>query len=113
MADEFDAVLEDDSAAAVARDIVKLFEAVRADDETFVKELEVQADKVKGKVPKYEEGVGSGSESGSEWEDDDEGEDEIEEEAIPQLLNHSEPQMREEPQVDEDGFTLVTKKGRR
>lgn len=113
MADEFDAVLEDDNAAAVARDIVKLFEAVRADDETFVKELEVQADKVKGKVPKYEEGVGSGSESGSEWEDDDEGEDEIEEEAIPQLLNHSEPQMREEPQVDEDGFTLVTKKGRR
>ena len=111
MADEFDVALEDDSAAAVAKDIVKLFEAVRAGDETFVKELEAQADKVKGKVPKYERGVGSESESGSgsEWEDEEESEGE----PVPQLLNHSEPRTREEPQVDEDGFTTVKKKGRR
>jgi len=111
MADEFDVALEDDSAVAVAKDIVKLFEAVRAGDETFVKELEAQADKVKGKVPKYEMGVGSESESGSEWEDE-EGEEESEGEPVPQLLNHSEPRTRES-QVDEDGFTTVKKKGRR
>ncbi|KAN0097957.1 Pre-rRNA-processing protein TSR2 domain containing protein [Tylopilus felleus] len=114
MADEFDVALEDDSAAGVARDIVKLFEAVRQGDDTFVKELEAQADVVKGKVPKYEMGAGSGSESGSDWEDeDDEGEEESEGEPAPPLLNHSEPRTREEPQVDEDGFTLVTKQGRR
>ncbi|KAF8127241.1 Pre-rRNA-processing protein TSR2-domain-containing protein [Boletus edulis] len=108
MADEFDVVLEDDSAAAVARDIVKLFETVCAGDETFVKEFETQADMVKGKLPKHEMGVGSGSESGSEWEDDEDEETESEGESIPQLLNHSKP--REEPQVDEDGFTMIKKK---
>ena len=115
MADEFDVALEDDSAAAVAKDIVKLFEAVCAGDETFVKELEAQADKVKGKVPKYEMGVGSESGSGSEREDEDEdGEgEESEGEPAPQLLNHSEPRTREEPQVDEEGFTMVKTKGRR
>lgn len=114
MDDEFEVALEDGSAAAVARDVVKLFEAVRAGDETFVKELEAQADKVRGKVPKYEMGVGSGSDSGSgsEWEDE-EGETESDGEPAPQLLNHSEPRTREEQQVDEDGFTMVKKKGRR
>lgn len=114
MTDEFDVVLEDDSAAAVAKDIVKLFGAVSAGDETFVKELEAQAVRVEGKMPKYEMGVGSGSESGSgsDWEDDDD-EEESEGEPAPQLLNHSEPRTSEEPQVDEDGFTLVKKKGRR
>jgi pre-rRNA-processing protein TSR2 len=111
MADEFDVALEDDSGAAVAKDIVKLFAVVCAGDETFVKELEAQADMVKGKVPKYEMGVGSEGESGSEWEDE-EGE-ESEEEPAPQLLNHSEPRTREERQVDEEGFTMVKTKGRR
>lgn len=114
MDDEFEVTLEDGSAAAVAKDIVKLFEAVCDGDEAFVKELEVQADKVKGKIPKYEMGVGSGSESGSgsEWEDK-EGETGSDGEPVPQLLNHSEPRPKEEPQVDEDGFTTVKKKGRR
>lgn len=116
MADEFEVELEDDSAAAVAKDIVKLFGAVCTGDETFVNELEAQAERVKGTVPKYEMGVGSGSESesGSEWEDEDEeGEGESSGEPVPQLLNHSEPRTREELQVDEDGFTIVKKKGRR
>ncbi|KAI9460385.1 Pre-rRNA-processing protein TSR2-domain-containing protein [Boletus coccyginus] len=92
MDDEFEVALEDGSAAAVARDVVKLFEAVCAGDETFVKELEAQADKVRGQVPKYEMSVGSGSDSGSgsEWEDE-EGETESDGEPAPQLLNHSEP----------------------
>lgn len=118
LADEFDVTLEDDSAATVAKDIVKLFGAVCTGDETFVNELEAQAEMVKGKIPKYERGMGSGSESesGSEWEDEDEddkGEEEKEGEPVPQLVNHSEPRTREEPKVDEDGFTMVTKKGRR
>lgn len=117
MSDEFDVDLEDDSAAAVARDLVRLFERVQAGDEAFVRELEAQADRVKGTMPKYEIGAGSESESGSgsegEWEDEDEDEDECEGESVPHLLNHSESRTREEPQVDEDGFTVVKKKGRR
>lgn len=105
MADEFDVVLEDGSAAAVAKDLVKLFEKVSTGHESFVKELEEQAETIKGKMPKYEIGVGSGSESGSEDEWEDEEEDEGE--SAPQLIHHS------EPEIDEDGFTIVKKKGRR
>ena len=111
MVDEFDVVLEDESAAAVARDVVKLFATICSGDDTFVKELEAQVETVKGKIPAYEMGVGSESESGSEWEDDEE--EENEGNSVPQLLHHSEPQTRGEPQVDEDGFTMVKKKGRR
>ncbi|KAG8218186.1 hypothetical protein J3R82DRAFT_3742 [Butyriboletus roseoflavus] len=95
---------------------IMLFGAVSAGDETFVKALEAQAERVKETMPAYEMGVGSGSESGSgsEWEDEDgEGGEESEGEPVPQLLNHSEPRTREEPQVDEDGFTMVKNKGRR
>ncbi|KAG9316981.1 Pre-rRNA-processing protein TSR2-domain-containing protein [Chiua virens] len=115
MVDEFEVTLEDESAGAVARDVVRLFESTRTGDDRFVKTLEEQAEKVKGKVPTYERGAGSGSdedESGSsegEWEDEEQIESDGE--SVPQLLNRAEPQTREEPQVDEDGFTMIKRKG--
>ncbi|KAF9236411.1 Pre-rRNA-processing protein TSR2-domain-containing protein [Melanogaster broomeanus] len=120
MSDEFDVSLEDDSASAVSRDIVTLFSAICTGDDTFVKELEAQADRIRGKAPQYEVGAGSGS----DWEDDDDDDDDdgesgIEdaeggegEEVAPQLLDRS-GGRKEEAEIDEDGFTIVKKKGRR
>ncbi|KIJ60988.1 hypothetical protein HYDPIDRAFT_116484 [Hydnomerulius pinastri MD-312] len=115
LADEFDVSLEDDSASAVARDIIKLFNEISAGSAGgAVNELEEQADRVRGRVPRHE--VGAGSESEGEWESD--GDDSEEEgldaeggegeEVVPQLMDR----RREEPEVDEEGFTMV-KKGRR
>ncbi|KIJ04378.1 hypothetical protein PAXINDRAFT_104199 [Paxillus involutus ATCC 200175] len=114
MSDEFEVVLEDDSSAAVSKDIVKLFRSVCTGDDTLVKELEAQAERIKGKTPQYEVGAGSGS----DWEDEDEddgesgSEDGEGEGDVSQLLDRSGGGGREEPEVDEDGFTKV-KKGRR
>ncbi|KIK94404.1 hypothetical protein PAXRUDRAFT_68541, partial [Paxillus rubicundulus Ve08.2h10] len=115
MSDEFEVVLEDDSGAAVSKDIVRLFHSVCTGDDTHVKELEAQAERIKGKTPQYEIGAGSGS----DWEDEDGEDDESESEGgegegdIPQLLDRSGGGGREELEVDEDGFTMVKKKGRR
>ncbi|KAI6151560.1 hypothetical protein BKA82DRAFT_4100579 [Pisolithus tinctorius] len=115
MFDEFEVTLEDNSAYDVARDIVRLWEDVCGGRDTLVKEWEAQAERIKGNVPRMEEGA----HSGSDWEDtdDDEGEDsdvdmeggEGNREDVPQLLDHS----RHQPEVDEEGFTTVRRKGRR
>ncbi|KIN96521.1 hypothetical protein M404DRAFT_1006699 [Pisolithus tinctorius Marx 270] len=115
MFDEFEVTLEDNSAYDVARDIVRLWEDVCGGRDILVKEWEAQAERIKGNVPRMEEGA----RSGSDWEDtdDDEGEDsdvdmeggEGNREDVPQLLDHS----RHQPEVDEEGFTTVRRKGRR
>ncbi|KAI0643583.1 Pre-rRNA-processing protein TSR2-domain-containing protein, partial [Trametes meyenii] len=86
MADEFDAVLEDGSAEAVAHDVVKLWEEVGAGRTALLAEFEERADRLKGKKVQVEE-------------DEDEGE-----EQPPQLIERP---AKEEPEVDEDGFTTV------
>ncbi|KAI6003509.1 Pre-rRNA-processing protein TSR2-domain-containing protein [Pisolithus orientalis] len=115
MFDEFEVTLEDNSAYDVARDIVRLWEDVCGGRDTLVKEWEAQAERIKGNVPRMEEGARSGSDC--EDTDDDEGEDsdvdmergEGNREDVPQLLDHS----RHQPEVDEEGFTTVRRKGRR
>lgn len=115
MFDEFEVTLEDNSAYDVARDIVRLWEDVCGGRDTLVKEWEAQAERIKGNVPRMEEGARSGGDC--EDTDDDEGEDsdvdmergEGNREDVPQLLDHS----RHQPEVDEEGFTTVRRKGRR
>ncbi len=105
MADEFDANLEDGSAEAVAKDIVSLWEEVSAGKTDLLKVFEESADKLKGKKITVEEAAGDNS----DWEDmsdDDESEDEA-----PQLVE-SQRAPKEQPEVDEDGFTTVKGKGR-
>ncbi|KAL4067104.1 Pre-rRNA-processing protein TSR2-domain-containing protein [Scleroderma yunnanense] len=121
MSDEFEVTLEDNSAFEAARDIVKLWNDVCAGKDALVKEWEGQAEKIKGKAPQVQEGPGSGS----DWEDVDDGESGDDEESdggveggegtenAPQLLDHSRSRHREEPEVDEEGFTTIRRKGRR
>ncbi|KAG2357186.1 Pre-rRNA-processing protein TSR2-domain-containing protein [Suillus spraguei] len=113
MDDEFEIALEDGSAFDVARDAVRLWNDAKEGKDGYVKDLETQADRMKGKMPQYEVDAGSAS----DWEDSDSGnEDEsgsdsedFGKEVVPQLLNHA----KEVSDIDEDGFTTVKRRGGR
>lgn len=109
MEDEFEAIVEDESSESVAQDIVRLWGETRVGTQDLVLKFEELADGLKGKKTAVQVQVADGEE---EWSDEDGDEDEDDEEA-PQLLEHHIPKAPKEPEVDEDGFTLVKGKGRR
>ncbi|EGO30154.1 hypothetical protein SERLADRAFT_342924, partial [Serpula lacrymans var. lacrymans S7.9] len=86
MDDEFEANLEDGSAEEVARDVVRLWEEVGRGEGGLVGVFEERAERMEGKVPHGE---------------DDEGDDDDD---APQLVERP---PKQEPEVDEDGFTTV------
>ncbi|KAG1811248.1 Pre-rRNA-processing protein TSR2-domain-containing protein [Suillus subaureus] len=96
MDDEFEVALEDESAFDVARDVVRLWNDAKEGKDGYVKDLEMQADRMKGKMPQYED------ESGSDGEN-------LGKEVVPQLLDRA----KEVSNIDEDGFTTVKRKGGR
>ncbi|KAG2139754.1 Pre-rRNA-processing protein TSR2-domain-containing protein [Suillus clintonianus] len=113
MDDEFEVALEDGSAFDIARDVVRLWNDAKEGRDGYVKDLEMQADRMKGKMPQFEVEAGSAS----DWEDSDgdsedesgsDGED-YGKEVVPQLLDHA----KEAPDTDDDGFTIVKRKGGR
>ncbi|KAI0922280.1 hypothetical protein AcW2_007018 [Taiwanofungus camphoratus] len=111
MEDEFDTVLEDGSAEAVARDVVRIWEELGAGRSDLVLRFEEQADKAKGKRLQVEEGAAEDS----DWEDDSEGEDGEDDggqDEPPMLMDHQAKPQKHEPEVDEDGFTMVKGKGK-
>ncbi|EPS97831.1 hypothetical protein FOMPIDRAFT_1024879 [Fomitopsis schrenkii] len=111
MQDEFETVLEDGSAEVVAKDIVAMWDAVHGGRSELVMKFEAHAEKTKGKKIQVEEAAGDdddwSDESGSEDGSDDEDE-------APMLVDsrQTKPQ-KQEPVVDEDGFTVVKGKGAR
>ncbi|OCB88347.1 hypothetical protein A7U60_g4549 [Sanghuangporus baumii] len=113
MADEFDTILEDESAEAVARDIMSLWEMRDADEriKASVTVWEERMDRFKGRKVVSKEVMQESTEvdgSSDEWEDGDDTEDE----EAPQLLDRHAQSHRAKPQVDDEGFTMVTKKGK-
>jgi pre-rRNA-processing protein TSR2 len=114
MEDEFDCTLEDESAWDVARDVVKIWDALSRnldDGKKAVEDLEAKAEKLKGKkIEARREGPESDEE---EWSDD--GDEEMDADDAPQLLvvEHPPENQRPDPIVDEDGFTLVQGKPKR
>lgn len=113
MSDEFETVIEDGSAEGVAQDIVRLWNETRTEKEDLVRKFEELAEKVRGKIPNIQEQVVSDDDD--DWDDDDEEEDEGEvEEEVPSLVERpASKQVSKEPEIDEDGFTLVKGKARR
>lgn len=111
MEDEFDAAMEDGSPEKVAKDVVYLWNNIKTPrGEQRVQEWEEQAQKLRGsKVPFHAE-VSADGDSG---EDEDEDLSEDEDGDAPQLLEPEESAKRSEPEIDEDGFTLVKSKGKR
>jgi pre-rRNA-processing protein TSR2 len=127
MNDEFDIVIEDGSAEPVARDIVRLWTSLASNTsgsekskaEGTVEEWEARAAKEKGKSVQavVQENVEEvDADADDDWEDDDGSEDEealdMDDSEPPQLIDNSRRKEKEEPIVDEDGFTMVQGKGK-
>ncbi|KAF7331109.1 Pre-rRNA-processing protein TSR2 [Mycena venus] len=109
LADEFETNLEDGSAEIVALDIVRLWDESRIGRDELVLKFETKAESLRGKRAVAQELPNNDAE---EWEDEDGDEDDSgmdEDEEVPQLV---ESRRREEPEIDEDGFTLVKGKGK-
>lgn len=118
LADEFETGLEDGSAEVVAQDIVRLWEETRVGKEQSMLKFEGLAAKLKGKkveaqvVPAKEEDEWEEEDEDEEDEEMDEG-DANEQAEVPRLVDSLLNPRRNEPEVDEDGFTVVKGKGRR
>jgi pre-rRNA-processing protein TSR2 len=110
MEDEFDAVLEDGSAETVAKDLVELWERVKTGNDSYVKDLESRADRIKGRQVSVEEAAADGS----DWEDESgEDSDGSDSDTAPMLVEPESSSAKADPEVDEDGFTVVKGKGTR
>lgn len=112
MADEFETNLEDESAESVAKDIVRIWEESRVGKQDSVLKFEQLADKLKGKKAEAQQGATSDDD---EWEEEDgdgseSSDDEIEADEAPGLLIDRRP--KDEPEVDDEGFTMVKGKGK-
>ena len=115
MSDEFETVIEDGSAEAVAVDIVRLWDETRnGKGDNLVVNYEELAEKVRGKLPDVREQVVSDDDDNDDWDDEDD-EDEDEEgdgEQAPRLVDRTDIKQLK-PEIDEDGFTMVKGKARR
>jgi len=110
MLDEFEVAVDDGSAGDVADQIVALRKQCERGEFEGVNELKSRWDARGGRE------VGGGFARGEDVEaetsgseDDDEEEEDVDMDEAPQLVRQREPVV---PEVDEDGFTKVTKKKR-
>jgi len=107
--DEFEVVVDDESATTVARDVVLLWNAVQSGaGAEAVATLETRAEQVRGKRLVAQAAL---SAPGEEWEEemgDDDDDDEGEGEA-PQLVPSTSSRSAEDSIVDDEGFTVITK----
>jgi pre-rRNA-processing protein TSR2 len=122
MNDEFDCVIEDESSANVAEDIVKLWKEAQSGGEKAIeqsmiiweeKERAIQGKQLQVQEIKTEEEGGweeGDGESGDDDDEEDESEAGMEADEPPALVDG---RNKEDPVVDKDGFTLVKGNGRR
>ncbi|KAI1457027.1 pre-rRNA-processing protein TSR2 [Annulohypoxylon moriforme] len=113
MWDEFETNVDDDSEVEVADRIVKVRTQCAAGDFEFVEDLRRRWLATKGKTVKVQEVDGGDQETDWESEDDDDDDEEdedVEMDEAPALV--AVPRERPPPEVDEDGFTKVTRKKR-
>jgi pre-rRNA-processing protein TSR2 len=118
MQDEFEVDVQDGSGESVAADILRVWEECSSSTQPgkLLLKYEDLAEKVKGKSPAVqivredneEEGDGEEEEWATDSEDEGEG-DGMDVDEAPQLVERR-PKEKEEPEVDEDGFTMVKRK---
>jgi pre-rRNA-processing protein TSR2 len=97
MSDEFEVLVEDDSAFNVARRVVQIRESVANGDFEIVERLKAEYEK--GGKAIFTEVDGGNQETDGEDEDE-------EMEDVPQLVT----KQKVMPEIDEDGFTKVVKR---
>jgi len=115
MADEFEVHVEDGTAEHLGKDLIHLWVVIMGQPENtssgekMVQEWEARAERTKGRKIHVE--IQDTPEEEGEWEDDD-GEEEDEQmeesEEAPPLIDHT--KGSKEPEVDEDGFTMVKRR---
>ncbi|OTA62269.1 hypothetical protein K449DRAFT_422428 [Hypoxylon sp. EC38] len=112
MWDEFETNVDDESEIEVAERIMKARAMCAAGDFAFVEDLRRRWLDAKGKTVKVQEVDGGDQETDWESEDDEESEeeDDVDMDDAPALV--AAPKERPPPEVDEDGFTKVTRKKR-
>lgn len=115
MNDEFDVVVDDETAADTADEIMRIREAVANGDTGVVDELLEKWQRTKGKKVVFKGGEQQSTENeidGDDGDDDDEDErtGDVAMGEAPQLVSRRE---KVEAEVDEDGFTKVVGKKKR
>ena len=114
MVDEFEVNVDDESGNEVAGNIIRARKGCEVGDFQEVEKLKERfmnrkGTKMEAMFKKVED-----ADQDTDWETDDSGDDsddggaDVEMENAPQLVKA--PKEKPEPQVDEDGFTMVTKK---
>lgn len=125
MSDEFEANIEDGSIDAVASDIVRLWRDILSPPSgqqptSIVDALERKAAEIKGKGVQATKGAGLqmvDDDSDSDWDDEEDeaegagGTDAMQVDEAPQLVPRE--RERQEPVVDDDGFTMVQPKSKK
>ncbi|KAI9712669.1 MAG: hypothetical protein M1820_001290 [Bogoriella megaspora] len=111
--DEFGVRLETESEVAVAADILRLRRETASGDLTGVHQVKARWEK-NGKNPKLGPGVEiiehvQEDDGDEDWDDEDDDED-TEMSKAPPLVPAREIKTKAEPEIDEDGFTKVTRK---
>ncbi|QRV87480.1 Pre-rRNA-processing protein TSR2 [Ceratobasidium sp. AG-Ba] len=107
LSDEFDVDVEDGSVERVADSIIKLWTAEPAVAAQMVSEFEATARKNAKTTVQAVREDGNGD---SDWDSESEDED-----GVPRLVEREvqpAPKEKQEPVVDDDGFTLVQSKGK-
>lgn len=108
MQDEFDTNVEDESAAPVAQQIIKIYQSVADGDDKVVDELYQTF--VEKQRKRQQSGPQKVKVEGEDSEVDDDDDDEKEEGDNNE--ESTEPKEKEGPVVDDDGFELVQRKKR-
>lgn len=106
---EFDVELEDGSPEDVARKLIAAWSASLQGDESVIKEFEEEEARVSKRKVEIPTTAGDGDDdSGTDGEADDDEDVEMVEQTEPRA-----ERVREEPEVDDDGFTMVKGKGKK
>lgn len=116
MVDEFDTNVEDDSGLVIASNIVKLYEECYAMNYTRVEEMYtkyLEKEKNNQGKPNTRTVHIHGNEGSSSEEDGEYSEDDDDVEMLELVADEEEVHVIPEPVVDDDGFELVQKKGRK
>ncbi|CAK7219299.1 rRNA accumulation-related protein [Sporothrix bragantina] len=121
MDDEFDTVVDDGSAYDVANDIVTLWTQCRRGQFAGSDALRQRWESLRGKSVRGAFQAGKAPDEDTAWqtdddddeddddEDDEDGDDDVDMDEAPELVAS---RAKPEPEVDEDGFTTVTRKKR-
>ncbi|KAL5000387.1 Pre-rRNA-processing protein TSR2-domain-containing protein [Aspergillus recurvatus] len=111
MNDEFDVVVDDESAGEVADRIMEIRKMVEKGEFDGIKQMWEEWERKAAKKGDVVAGFRRGEDQEGETDDEEDGEEDEEMGEAPALV--SAPRERVEPEVDEDGFTKVVGKKRR